>query len=112
MAVPIVDDEVRALVRVGFVRPVDFIMGSVFGLYAITTGYWWLFAHPSAIELMTAFFGLIIWLGLWTLLILFRACRFIVEIRAAMELLPVDAAKALHRYITAGAEAGESVGQK
>jgi hypothetical protein len=104
---PILDPETQALVSFGFFRKVDGVMLAGWTLYTIPLVYWWVFTDPTAIRLMTAFFGLLLWSSAWVILLLFRVCRFIVEIRASISLLPDDVALHLSNRLTSvNGEAG------
>ena len=109
MALPILDQETRALAQVGFFRPLDFVMLGGATFYLVTFVYWCIFTAPPAINVMVVLFFLLLWMSFWIVLLLFRACRFIVEVRAAIATLPYDSARALSTYFTEGGAASENV---
>ena len=93
MARPLLDPETQALWKLGYIQWVDFLFVGVLVLHLLTTFFWWVFGHPSAVGILVCAVAALGWLQLWIVLLIFRAARFVLDILAEIKLLPETSSK-------------------
>jgi membrane protein YdbS with pleckstrin-like domain len=100
---PFFDEQVRALWAVRLVRGID--LAVVLAIAAIlTTGFFWAaFGHPTFEGLLALWLLVLLIVQLWLVMLVYRACYFVLMVRADINLVTENAAKLVIRY---GAQAG------
>jgi membrane protein YdbS with pleckstrin-like domain len=87
------DDQVKALWRVGYVRPVDFILLLAVSFTGIVAFFWWFFGQPATVNMLCCAVTAMFLIQLWLVLLVYRAMRFVLDIIAELKLLPETAAR-------------------
>lgn len=90
---PLVDDETKALLQLGFIVPIDFVFAAVLFLGAFATIVWIAAAKPDFVYVMAVAICMLILLSVWTLTVAYRGIYFTLKMRAVMETMPEEAAK-------------------
>jgi hypothetical protein len=100
---PLVDGQVAALFKVGFIQPIDVAFLLLGGLATLIFGVWCLAKGGIGLQSYVVYFSLINFFGvMWTIILGYRACWFALNTRANLELLPEQAAALLHNYLQQG----------
>lgn len=99
---PLLDPETQALLSFGWIRLIDVVLLSVCGLVALAGFGLWLFGQPTSGQLMALALALCSVQLSWAIMLLYRACYFVLKMRAAVELLPDRAARLAVQFMTAG----------
>lgn len=86
--------------RMGWMSTVDFLFMFVLLVTGTGTLLWCLLGWPSAVQLLGIGVATIIFLLLWVLLLLYRSMLFTLEVRADINMLPVEAARIAVAHIT------------
>jgi F0F1-type ATP synthase assembly protein I len=95
---PLLDEQTRALIQVGFIRPIDFVAsGTIIGT-AITTFFWWFFGSPTWQHLVLVMLGLLLVLAGWIVILVYRCCYHVVMARSEINTMPEAAAKLAVSY--------------
>jgi len=100
---PIVDPQVAALWKVGFIQAIDVIMLLIMAGSTFTFFVWCMAQHTMTLAAYIVYFSVMNLTGLaWILLVVFRACMFSLKTRANLETLPEQAAALLHNFLQQG----------
>lgn len=95
---PLFDESVRMLFRVRFIRVVDVLFAlAATGLFLFLT-IRLVFGRCGVPELV-CFLGLDLLLTLWLIMLAFRACYYVLQCRADVNMMVPEAAKLVHAYL-------------
>ena len=98
MKKPLIDEQSRAFLQAGLLRPVDAVFGSVICLAWITLFNWTLFGSPTAVHIIAVLIVMVLFVQLWSVLLILRVARFTLLARADINTMPMQAAKLLSSY--------------
>lgn len=88
----------------GFIKPYDFVMLAVFLIKLAVLAAWCAFGQPNVLHVLLVLLGLVIWLQLWTVSLVFRCSDFVLSVHADIHLLPVEAARIVSAYAGSGSK--------
>lgn len=95
---PLLDERTRGLIKAGLIRPVDLVFSlGVLAMFFVSL-MWVIFAHPPLLHVMVAAVGLMGWMQLWMVMLMFRVGLLVLEMQAQIGMLPEDAARLVHRF--------------
>ena len=101
---PLVDNQVAALWKVGFIGPIDVAYLAFTATATFTFFVWCLAQHSVSLAAYIVYFSLMnISTLMWIVILCFRCCMFSLKTRANLEMLPEQAAAVLHKYLQGGA---------
>lgn len=93
MASPLIDNETKVLWKLGYIRVIDFIVIlNVLGI-GVVDFFWWFFGHPTTTQLLCSALCVALLLQVWTLLLVYRCARFVLDVFAEIKTMPEQAAK-------------------
>lgn len=100
--IPLLDPETQALLHFGWFRLIDGVLLAVLVLTAAVGMAWWTFGAPSTGNILGLVLSAIVVLLIWCVMLLYRACYFILKMRSAVELMPNTAARIAVKFIEDG----------
>ena len=86
--------------RMGWMSTIDFLFMFTLAATALGTVLWCIVGWPTAVQLIGVGIGVLIFLLLWVLLLLYRSMLFTLEVRADINMLPVESARIAVAHIT------------
>lgn len=90
---PIIDEQVKAMAKAGLFRPIDVFFLLSVGAQLALTAAWASFGRFDLAVLVLSFAVLICQLLTWLILLVFRLGLLNLQLRAAVELMPENAAR-------------------
>jgi hypothetical protein len=105
----IIDDETKALLWAGFIRPIDgFILAAevVAGIVGFT---WFIVKPPELVHVILYLFGMGVLGSIWILSVAYRACYFSLKCYAEMQTLPDRAGMVAHQRLMGSVNAAPGV---
>ena len=85
--------EYQARCQAGWMQPIDWVFIWMIIGALVTVMFWRIFATPSAINLIACLLVILFIFQIWLVLLTLRCALFVLKLRAAMELLPQEAAR-------------------
>lgn len=86
--------------RVGWMSTIDFIFMWGLLVIALVVIAWCFFGWPTAAQLIGTALGVVIYLLLWVILLLYRSMLFTLGVHADIQLMPAQAARMAVAHIT------------
>jgi len=90
---PLIDEETRSLVQLGFIVPIDFVFVGILGFVGFTSLIWIIAAKPDFVYIMAVLLCLHFVATIWSITLIYRCCYFVLKMRAVMETMPETAAQ-------------------
>jgi hypothetical protein len=95
---PILDDQVKALWKLGFVRPIDFLLLLTWMAVLATAIYFWSTDTLTVIQALIFIFAEVTIVSLWVMIVIFRICYNVFVLRADVLGMPAAAAQLALAY--------------
>jgi len=89
----LIDDETRSLFQLGFIVPIDFVFAGILVFVGFTALIWIISARPDFVYIMAILLCLHFVATIWSITLIYRACYFVLKMRAVMETMPETAAQ-------------------
>jgi hypothetical protein len=89
---PLLDEETKSLLQLGFIVPTDFVFLIILVLVGFSSLIWILSARPDFIYILAIIVCANFLTTIWAVTLIYRACYFVLKMRAVMETMPELAA--------------------
>lgn len=99
----LLDDQSRALITAGLVRPIDWAFLSALIVESFTVANWAMFGHPTAEQFVVVLLSTLLVCVLWLALLIFRIGVIALRMRADVNLMPMAAARLVEAARLGGA---------
>jgi len=86
--------------KMGWMSTIDFLFIFTFLGTLLATLLWAIFGYPTVVHLILIALGIVIMLQAWGLLLHYRAMIFTLDVRADINMMPVEAARMAVGHIT------------
>ncbi len=83
----------QALRQLGWITPIDFIIMFLIVGVGVTLFFWHLFGTPTAMNRLSCALLVFALFQFWTVLLIFRCARFVLDVTAYLNTLPEEAAR-------------------
>ena len=93
LAQPVEMTKYQALRKIGAISHMDYIMLTLLALVGVTLFFWRIFAAPTFEDVLGCVMAWLIIMQLWLLTLVCRCIWFVVNMQAALEMMPEAAAK-------------------
>ena len=97
------DDQSRALITAGLLRPIDGAFLGILALESFTVLNWSMFGHPTAEQFIVVLLATLLACVLWVALLVFRIGVIALRMRADVNLMPAAAARLVEAARLGGA---------
>lgn len=95
---PLLDEQTKALIQVGFFKPIDMAAVLVLACSAVTVFFWWAFGAPTWQQLVLILLGAILFVAIWLVILVYRCCFHVIMARSEINTMPEAAAKLAVSY--------------
>lgn len=95
-------DRWTALKKIGWWKPFDSILVAALLAHLITGIFFIVFGKMTATVAIIGLLQMLVILGAWCVALVYRCMDFVLQMRATMELLPIDAARLAVGYMQGG----------
>jgi hypothetical protein len=89
---PLLDEETKSLLQLGFIVPTDFVFLIILGLIGFSSLIWIIATKPDFVYILAILICANFLTTIWVVTLVYRACYFVLKMRAVMETMPELAA--------------------
>lgn len=95
-------DRWQALKQIGWWKPIDTTILAILAAHLVSGFFFAVFGKLTATVAIIGLLQMLIFLGAWAVMLVYRCMDFVVQLRANIEMLPFDSARIAVGYLQGG----------